>query len=412
MFSVSLAAALPLVLPTAAHAEAGPVERVTTAVPFPRGLQMVDGDLVVLARGRVRGSGGVSAEVEDRAGTLFVVDPTVSQPADEPEVSPAVRNNARVLAEPTDPPFMLWDRTSNPPEADTRTDRPYCVLRYHAASRSLFICGFSGIDMPPRPGAASFSKNATDSVLRYDLRTGKWSELERHQAGTWDYPHHDPATNDPPHGLLKGPDNLLVVGDWLYAVAKDNSALVRYDLRPYIDNPDAPPPAGEVVFGETLNVNGLGEQAYSGHSMLAERDGWLYVGYRTSSVIVRVRLTEDGQVQTPVEAQLVAEFTPFDPKTRETADLTDMDFDKQGRLYVVSAQPAAVYRFTPDPANVFDGRRDTGAAPWLPLAERLGRDTKSENVLIHDGHVYVTTGDGYAYQAKADGTVYRAEILD
>src|SRR5687768_13471986 len=57
------------------------IERVTTKVPFPRGLQLVDGELYVLARGRVRGSGGVSAEVEDQAGTIYAVDPNVVEPA-------------------------------------------------------------------------------------------------------------------------------------------------------------------------------------------------------------------------------------------------------------------------------------------------------------------------------------------
>lgn len=47
------------------------VERVSTKPPFPRGLQLVDGELYVLCRGRVREYGGVSAEVEDQAGTLY-----------------------------------------------------------------------------------------------------------------------------------------------------------------------------------------------------------------------------------------------------------------------------------------------------------------------------------------------------
>ena len=51
------------------------------------------------------------------------------------------------IARPTAPPFVLWDRTATPPESDRATDRPYCGLRYHAASDNLFICGFSGVDI-------------------------------------------------------------------------------------------------------------------------------------------------------------------------------------------------------------------------------------------------------------------------
>jgi hypothetical protein len=247
-------------------------------------------------------------------------------------------------------------------------------------------------------------------VLRYDLRTNRWYELERHDAGSPEYPHADPATAPAPHGWLKGPDNLLVVGDDLYVVAKDNSVLVRYDLRPLIADPEAPPPRGELVLGEEVAVKGLGRQRYLGQSMLAEHDGYLYVGYRTSSVIVRIKLDETTKRPVrPVEAELVARFTPWDPRTRETSDLTDMCFDARGRLHVVSAEPAAVHRFVPDPGRVYDGRRAGGTPPWLDLAGRLGkRKMKSENLLVDDrGRLYVTSGDGYSYQAGADGTVYR-----
>ena len=37
---------------------------------------------------------------------------------------------------------------------------------------------------------------------------------------------------------------------------------------------------------------------------------------------------------------------------------------------------------------------------------------KSENLLYHDGHLYVTSGDGYAYQEGASGTVYRIAVTD
>lgn len=357
------------------------VERVTTAVPFPRGLAMVDDNLHVLCRGRAREAGGVTASIDDRAGSIYVVDTAIGEPATNKVVSAAVRQNAQLLARPTEPPFRLWDRTASPPQSDRRTDRPYCTLRYHAPTRSFYICAFSGIDLPSQPGKPSFSKNASDAVLRYDLRTGRWHEVER-------------------SGWLYGPDNCLPLGDWLYAVAKDNSRLVRFDLRDLARDPEARPPVGELVT----------EHEWEGHSALAYRDGWLYVGYRTSSVIARLRLDDRYRPVTPIRFELVARFDPFDPVTRRSANITDMDFDERGRLYVVSAQPSRIFRFVPDPASVFDGR-DGQAEPWLDLAALTGNARmKSENVLAHRGWIYVTSGDAYDYQQGADGAVYRARI--
>jgi len=386
------------------------LERVSTAVPFPRGLAMVDGELWVLARGRVRGAGGVSAAVDDRAGTLFAVDPSIAEPiGDAP--SAAVRENGRVVAVPTAPPFHLWDRAAQPPESDRLTDRPYCTLRYHAPTQSVYCCAFSGIDKAQQPGSVSFSKNLTDAVLRYDLRSERWYEIERHdhEAGG-SYPHHDPRHRPPPHGWLNGPDNCLALGRWLYVVGKDNNVLVRYDLAALVDDPEAGPPPSQRVLGAGVEVLGLGRLELYGHSMLAARDGWLYLGYRSSSVIVRLPLREDGRLRRPIRAELVARFDPYDPATLRSANLTDMGFDGEGRLYVVSAQPARVYRFTPDPERVFDAREGR-AEPWADLAAQTGNPRmKSENLLCHDGWCYVSSGDGYGYQAGAVGTIYRVAI--
>lgn len=395
-------------------AETGPrVERVTTVVPFPRGLSVVDGELYVLARGRVRGAGGVSAAVEDRAGTLFRVDPGVGEPIDASPVGPAVRANGTVFAAPTAPPFRLWDRAARPPERDRWTDRPYCTLRYHDGTKSFYTCAFSGIDKPKRPGNPSFSKNLTDAILRYDLRTRRWYEVERHdlEAGG-SYPHHDPRHGPPPHGWLNGPDNCLPLGRWLYAVAKDNSVLVKYDLATLAEDPEAGPAPSEVVLGASVEVRGLGRQEYLGHSALAYRDGWLYLAYRTSSAIVRLPLDQGFAPVQPIVAELVARFDPYDPATGKSANLTDLSFDADGRLYVVSAQPSRVFRFFPDPAAVFDGRSG-GAQPWADLAALTGNPRmKSENLLYYDGYLFVTSGDGYAYQQGAAGTVYRVEVGD
>ncbi len=387
------------------------IERVSSAAPFPRGLAVLDGKLYVLCRGRVRSSGGVTAEVEDQAGTIYVMDPNVTEPALGP-VGASVRENGTVLARPSTPPFRLWDRASDPPHRDRWTDRPYCTLRFHAPTRSLYLCAFSGVDKPSTAAdRIAFSKNLTDALLRYDLRTGRWYELERHdlEAGG-SYPHADPATAPPPHGWLNGPDNCLPLGEGLYAVAKDNSRLVRYDLSAIARDPEAGPPRGEVVLGDMIELEGRGATRILGHSALAYRDGWLYLGCRTSSVIVRVPLDASLRPVTPIRGQLVARFDPWDPLTLRSANLTDIAFDDRGRLYVISAQPARVYRFTPDPHDVFDARNGR-VEPWVDLAGELNRPAmKSENLLHHDGWLYVTSGNGYDYQAGADGMVYRVRV--
>ncbi|MHC5025500.1 MAG: SMP-30/gluconolactonase/LRE family protein [Planctomycetota bacterium] len=389
------------------------IQRVTTRTPFPRGLAFVDGELHVLCRGRVRSAGGVSAAVDDQAGTIYRVDTDLSEPLDGPP-SEAIRGNGVVVVVPTSPPFRLWDRSATPPESDELTDRPYCTLRYHEPTRSLYVCAFSGIDLTYTPAdPVAFSKNRSDAVLRYDLRTGRWSDIERHDPADGDrYPGRDVSATAPPHGLLNGPDNCLTVGNGLFAVAKENSLLVRYDLTPLLDDPEAGPPRGEIVCGSRIHVEGLGVRTFTGQSALAERDGWLYVAYRTSSVILRLRLDDNGRPLTPLEAQLVARFDPFDAETRTSADITDMTFDDAGRLYVVCAKPSRVHRFTPDPTAIYDGRRGA-SRPWVDMSVATGNPAmKSENVLYHDGWLYVTSGDGYTYQHGAAGTVYRVQVVD
>ncbi len=384
------------------------VERVTTVAPFPRGLAMVEGRLYVLCRGRVRGAGGVSAEVEDQAGTIYVVDPGFSEPV-HGAAGDAVLRNGEVFARPTSPPFRLWDRTSDPPWRDRETDRPYCTLRYHEPTRSFYVCAFSGIDKRRTPGdPVAFSKNLTDALLRFDRRTGRWHEVERHdiEAGG-SYPHHDPRVHPPPAGWLNGPDNCLPLGEGLYAVAKDNSVLMRYDLRALRLDPEAGPPAGEVVLGDRVRVRGLGEVELLGHSALAFRDGRLYLGTRTSSVVVRLPLDREHRPVRPVAVELVARFEPFDPRSGRSANLTDMCFDEEGRLYVVSAEPARIHRFSPDPRRAYDGRSE---APWVDLAALVGDPAlKSENILYDSGWLYVTAGGSYGDVASG-GTVYRVSV--
>ncbi len=397
---------------TASETPSVDLKRVTTIAPFPRGLQLVDGELYVLCRGRVRGAGGVSAEINDQAGTIYKVDPDVTEPWSKDKPSDKIRENGKVFTTPTDPPFNLWDRSSTPPEADRRTDRPYCTLRYHEGTQSFYLCGFSGIDKPKVPNKRTFSKNLTDALLRYDTRTDKWYEVERHDimAGG-NYPHHDPERNDPPHGWLNGPDNCLAVEDQLYAVAKDNSVLIRYDLAPLKDDPEAGYPESYWVMGQDVHTKNKGKIKFQGHSALAEKDGYLYVGSRTSSHIVRFPLNDDGTPVKPIEPELVAKFLPYNPETGKSANLTDMDFDSKGYLYAVNAKPSRIHRFKPDPNNIYDAS-DGNAQPWAHLANVTDNSSmKSENVYIdqHD-RLFVTSGDGYGYQEGAWGTVYRIDL--
>ena len=159
-----------------------------------------------------------------------------------------------------------------------------------------------------------------------------------------------------------------------------------------------------------VRVRGLGMRSLHGHSALASRAGWLYVACRTSSVVFRIPLDDRLRPVTPVIAEIVARFDPYDPATGRSANLTDMGFDDAGRLYVVSAQPARIHRFRPGSAHVYDAR-DGRAGPWVDLAAAVGRpDLKSENLLHADGWLYVTSGDGYADAAGATGTVFRVRV--
>jgi hypothetical protein len=398
------------------------LHRVTTAVPFPRGLVLIDGTLYVLARGRSREAGGADSTVDDRAGTIWAVDPAVTVPA-AGRADGRLLEKARLYAAPTEPPFRLLDRALADPALDRETDRPYCALRFDSRTQNFFLCAFSGVDRADydSPAGASrasaFSKNATDALFRLDRRTRAWHVVERHDASRGDaYPHHDTATHPPPHGWLKGPDNCLVVGSWLYAVAKDNNRLARYDLSDLPGNPAAPPPASQVVLGDAVRVStrstGLrtpGNLPLLGHSALAERDGWLYLATRTNSLIVRIPLDRSGLTPRRIEAELVARFDPFDPLSRRSANLTDIAFGPDGSLYVVSAQPLRVFRFFPDPSRPLDAREGR-TPPWADLAAWTGNPRmKGENVLVDPaGRVFVASGDAYAAGPLA-GTVYRID---
>jgi hypothetical protein len=384
------------------------LERISTKPSFPRGLQLVDDELYVLCRGRVRDYGGVSAAVDDQAGTLFVVDLNVAEEYRGGDPGDAVRENGRVLAEPTSPPFRLWDRTANPPWSDRESDRPYCGLTWHPGTQSFYICAFAGVDRDEKTGK-TFSKNLTDAILRYDRRTSKWYDVERHDIDKGGiYPHHDPETQKPPHGWLNGPDNCLAVGSWLYGVSKDNSRLVLYDLRDLEKNPEAGAPSSAVVLEEYVETKNAGRIRLQGHSALGLHDGWLYLGTRTSGHVVRLKLGADLRPAEPRHVELIAQFDAYDPKTKKSGNVSDMSFGPDGDLYAISMQPARVFRIRPDPKKLFDARAGK-LVPYIDLAGRTNNPKmKSENLLVDGrGRVYVTSGDAYGYQAGSGGVVWR-----
>lgn len=397
---------------SAVGAEEGGVEleRLTSVIPFPRGLALADPDgdgtesLYVLSRGRVRSSGGVSGDINDQAGTLWEVDPTTGE--------------TTRFAVPTDPPFKLFDRSASPPSSDHRTDRPYCGLRWHEPTQSFYLCAFSGIDLaqddPAKAEYGSFSKNYTDAVLRYDTRTDEWSEVDRHDpAYGANYPGQDGR------GFLKGPDNLTAVGDTLVVAAKDNSRLVAFDVAPLENNPNADLPTPRIVLGDTVKLANRGGEEHTilGHSGLAYRDGWLYVAFRTTGEVIRVPVVDaEGQLSLDADhAELLAEFQPWEPAEKKSANITDIDVGPDGDVYVVSAMPARLYRFTPDPANIRDyvSGFETGEGAWADLAEMTDNPRmKSENVIVaDDGTVYVTSGDAYgnAQGEGLGGTVWKVK---
>lgn len=401
------------------------LERVSAGVPWPRGLEWVDGELVVLARGRHRRAGGVDHAIVDSAGCLFRVDPELSEPVVPGQLaSHAVAGNAEILARSLDGPFLLPDRAKDPVD-DTLMDRPYCTLIYDAPSRNLFICGYSGVDLP----AKRFRKNATDSIHRFDLRSGGWYSVELHDAGVVPpeelgyvvsnayYPHHDPERNAPPHGWLNGPDGGCVAGSYLYCVSKDNHLVVQYDLAEVRRDPDAGPPPSRPVLGPFATVRtpgGVARVELLGPSAAVARDGYLYLGYRTSSVVVRFPIDDAGGLVTPAVGELVAVFEPWDAERGRSANLIDLAFNSRGELFVSCATEGRVWRVgRPDPERPFygddSGERATTAPPFVDMAAMTGRRTNVGNLVFDDrDRLYLCAGNYDTDSDKIAGVVYRA----
>ena len=400
------------------------LERVSAGVPWPRGMAILDGEVVVLARGRHRRAGGVDASVPDRCGALLLVDPEISEPI-EPGVpaSERVRNNVRLLSGPDGQVFKLHD-TGLDPIDDTQMDRPYCTLILDAASRNLFVCGFSGVDLP----GSKFRKNATDSIHRFDLRTKRWHPVEKHDPTVVPaselsfvvpnnyYPHHDVETSAPPHGLLNGPDGGCIAGGFLYCLGKDNHVVAQYDLRQIRERPFAPAPESRVVLGPHVFVRTPGGERQLellGPSAAVANSGYLYLGYRTSSVIVRFRVDEQGDLVRPAVAELIAVFEPWDADQQRSANLIDMDFNSRGELFVSCAKEGRIWKLgVPDPARPFygndQGTRPTTAPPFIDLQSFTGKKTGTGNIVFDDqDRLYICVGN-YDSGTLLAGAIYRA----
>jgi hypothetical protein len=159
--------------------------------------------------------------------------------------------------------------------------------------------------------------------------------------------------------------------------------------------------------------------------MLAADAKYLYLGFRTSSVIIRLPLDTLGKERYnpkhPPEAQLIARFDPYDPDTGATADLTDMTFappSLNNDLLVISAKPARLFRFHPDPNHVFDARSappDASQQPSLSYANLSDLTNnpkmKAEAILAApDGSIYITSADrapNTSLDKGLGGTIYR-----
>lgn len=400
------------------------LQRLSTAVPWPRGITIIGKTAYVLARGVPRRPRGPHPFVFDRAGTIFAVNTTVwewvePKKPDKP-VSKRVRANGKVFASPDREVFKLWGHDDKGDQArtpwdDIETDRPYATLVRDAKSRNFFICGFSGIDNAPKSNKYNFRKNANDAILRFDQRNGFWYEVERHNANMvpkkirmspdtmWFddkcgyYPNNSTKL---PHGLLNGPDGLLVFGNYLLAVAKDNDMLARYSLDRIRKNPEAGPPRSDVMFkSEWVKTVNAKRVRIGGYSSLAVHDGMLYLGGRDKNLVVRMPITADAELDKSA-IELVADLG-------DGAALIDLVFDSSGQLFASTASLGAIWKIPTTPKRgIYQAKSHR---PWFEL-KKFKLSGKCTNIAFDgDNRLCVCTNndDIGGEEPHTAGTVYR-----
>lgn len=412
------------------------LERISSAVPWPRGIAWYDGKLIALARGAHRNQGGPQAI--DQAGTLFEVSTEIAESVStsDTDVSNEVLANAKVFARPSDPPFKLWQPSTQPPHLDRRTDRPYATLHWDAATTSFYICAFAGVDLPrdeTRKDLWPFWPNASCGVHRFDvsladprrMTNGEWIGVEAHrfdnvpeyvnrrfeksssQIPSSYYPHHEVINNPPPHGLLNGPDGLFAVGKYLYCVGLDNNVLAQYDISTKKEFP--PSRIVPVPF-----VGSSAIAAFDSHIYLADRQadgGAKIIRYSIDPSSGQI-LDDNGHDfldrSQPITEETIARMDYIPSGSKRPAHIIDIDFDSTGALYVSMATGSGKIWYIPDPSpdDVFIASEYW---PYLDLQE-LSPNPRAKCADIcfdDDDNLYICSGNKDTDRNDHHGTIYR-----
>jgi len=408
------------------------LERVTTGVPWPRGIVWHEGKLMVLARGVHRSAGGPQPDIDDLAGSIFEVDPNVFETVVKGTApTEAVRRNGRIIVTATTPPFRFWDRRT-PPTLDTLTDRPYAGLILDPESRNAFVLAYSGIDLKDAP---AFRKNASDAIHRFNFDTKRWYPFEAHDPSVVPeselglfvpndtYPHSDPAKTPPPHGLANGPCGASIVGDFLYVTAKENSALIQYPLAEVRRNPDAGPPRGNYIFRREgpqgdifLQTKGHGNMYVEGPGAVVAHDGYMYVAFRTTSQVMRFPVTKNGDVVKPIVAEYLAQFDAYQKEGEgytRSADFFDLRVNHLGEVFISCNAQGTIWKIPTDGSALLDARKGTTEKPYVNLNQLTDHEKSSAGNFCFDpqGNMYICTDNKDAENGKIRGVIYRVPVL-
>ena len=161
------------------------------------------------------------------------------------------------------------------------------------------------------------------------------------------------------------------------------------------------------VCGPNVEIRGWQADA-QGPSAFAYANGYLYVGYRTTSIIARFELS-DISVPNPLQGELIADFSRVGGKV----DIIDMSFSQDGRLLVSTASMGGVWAIEPDPRSPFVPQARTPNA--IDMRRLTGNSrAKCSNIAVDSlGHIYLCSNndDNQEPNPVAVGTIYRA-VMD